>query len=290
MNLRRTMTAFMLATNLVYAGGLLAQAPVTDPRDLDERLKRLERLFDSGGLFKLFEDVKSQDIEIGRLQGQLEELAHTINQLRQGQRELYRDIDQRLQRIESAPTAQAANPSPQPAVPPAASAAPAQTTAPANQPATPPAAAAPRTTPTAETQAATPATGDGVDPFAEQQAYQSAFDLLKSGRYEDAAAAFQQFLAAYPGGSYADNAQYWLGETHYITRRYKSALEEFERLVSKYPGSQKLAGALLKIGYTHDELGNKAEAERVLDDLVTRYPRSAAAGLARKRLLRIRGQ
>ena len=128
----------------------------------------------------------------------------------------------------------------------------------------------------------------GIDPFAEQQAYQTAFDLLKSGRYEDAAGAFMQFIADFPAGSYADNARYWLGETYYITRRFEPALQEFERLVSMHPDSSKLTHALLKIGYAHDELGNEAEAERVLGDLIARYPQSAAAGLARKRLVSIR--
>ena len=65
-------------------------------------------------------------------------------------------------------------------------------------------------------------------------------------------------------------------------------MQEFQRLVSMHPNSQKLTHALLKMGYTHDELGNKAEAERVLGDLIERYPNSAAAGLARKRLVSIR--
>ena len=46
--------------------------------------------------------------------------------------------------------------------------------------------------------------------------------------------------------------------------------------------------ALLKIGYIQDELGNRAEAKRVLEDLVKRFPSSAAAGLAKKRLERLR--
>ena len=65
-------------------------------------------------------------------------------------------------------------------------------------------------------------------------------------------------------------------------------MEEFERLVTVHPNSQKITHALLKIGYAHDELGNMAEAERVLGELMERYPQSAAAGLARKRLLSIR--
>jgi tol-pal system protein YbgF len=277
MNLRQTASILAFAVCLVHTTGAFAQAPVVDARDLDERLKRLERLLGSESLVKLYDEVESLGTEVRELRGQLEVLSHTINQAGQRQRDLYLDTDQRLQRIESASPTQTASPSPLPATPPAAPASPAGTAA-ASQPAPAPAATAPAQTPPAA----------GIDPFAEQQAYQSAFDLLKSGRYEDATVAFQQFITEYPAGSYADNAQYWLGETFYITRRFEQAVQEFERLVSAHPNSQKLTHALLKIGYAHDELGNKAEAERVLGELMERHPQSAAAALARKRLLSIR--
>ena len=274
MNLRRTTAFLAFAVCLGHAAGGLAQAPVVDARELDERLKRLERLFASESLFKLFDEVESLETEVRELRGQLEALSHTLNQLKEHQRELYLDADRRLQRIESATPTQTASPAATPGTTPATST---EATAP-SQPAP-----APATPSTGQTPSAT-----GIDPFAEQQAYQSAFDLLKLGRYEDAAVAFQQFVAEFPTGSYADNAQYWLGETYYITRQFQRAVEEFDRLVSKHPNSQKLTHALLKIGYAHDELGNKAEAERVLGELMERYPQSAAAGLARKRLLSIR--
>ena len=274
MNLRRTTAFLAFAVCLGHAAGGLAQAPVVDARELDERLKRLERLFASESLFKLFDEVESLETEVRELRGQLEALSHTLNQLKEHQRELYLDADRRLQRIESATPTQTASPAATPGTTPATST---EATAP-SQPAP-----APATPSTGQTPSAT-----GIDPFAEQQAYQSAFDLLKLGRYEDAAVAFQQFVAEFPTGSYADNAQYWLGETYYITRQFQRAVEEFDRLVSMHPNSQKLTHALLKIGYAHDELGNKAEAERVLGELMQRYPQSAAAGLARKRLLSIR--
>ena len=277
MNLRQTASILAFAVCLVHTTGAFAQAPVVDARDLDERLKRLERILGSESLVKLYDEVESLGTEVRELRGQLEVLSHTINQAGQRQRDLYLDTDQRLQRIESASPTQTASPSPLPATPPAAPASPAGTAA-ESQPAPAPAATAPAQTPPAA----------GIDPFAEQQAYQSAFDLLKSGRYEDATVAFQQFITEYPAGSYADNAQYWLGETYYITRRFEQAVQEFERLVSAHPNSQKLTHALLKIGYAHDELGNKAEAERVLGELMERHPQSAAAALARKRLLSIR--
>ena len=277
MNLRQTASILAFAVCLVHTTGAFAQAPVVDARDLDERLKRLERLLGSESLVKLYDEVESLGTEVRELRGQLEVLSHTINQAGQRQRDLYLDTDRRLQRVESASATQTGSPSPLPATPPAAPASPAGTAA-ASQPAPAPAATAPAQTPPAA----------GIDPFAEQQAYQSAFDLLKSGRYEDATVAFQQFITEYPAGSYADNAQYWLGETFYITRRFEQAVQEFERLVSAHPNSQKLTHALLKIGYAHDELGNKAEAERVLGELMERHPQSAAAALARKRLLSIR--
>ena len=276
---RRTVALVAFSACLAHATGTFAQAPVVDARDLDERLKRLERLIGSEGLLKLFEEVESLGTEVRELRGQLEVQSHTIEQLKQRQRQLYLDIDQRLQKIESSPPAQAAGPSLQPSVP-----APAQT--PASQ-AAEGAVPMPDPAPAASTAAGTTETA-GVDPFAEQQAYQGAFDLLKAGRYEDAAGAFKQFIVEYPTGSYADNAQYWLGETYYITRRFAESVQEFQRLVAQHPNSQKLTHALLKIGYAHDELGNRAEAERVLGDLIARYPQSAAAGLARKRLVSIR--
>ena len=277
---RRTAACLAFAACLLHSAGALAQAPVVDARELDERLKRIERLFGSESLFKLFDEVESLATEVRELRGQVETLSHTVKQLEARQRELYLDVDQRLQRIETTTSTLAAGPLQPPGASPAAPAAPA---APAETATPSPPAPAPATPSTAETQST-----DGVDPFAEQQAYQSAFDLLKSGRYEDAAVAFQQFIAEFPSGTYADNAQYWLGETFYITRRFDQAVQEFERLVSMHPDSQKLTHALLKIGYAHDELGNKAEAERALGVLIERHPQSAAAGLARKRLLTIR--
>ena len=278
---RQTTVGLALAACILYAAGVLAQAPVNDFSQLDERLARIERLLDNDSLIKLFDAVQSQTIEVRELRGRFEELSHAINQLRQRQRELYLDIDQRLQKLEAAGPTQATVPVPAPATAtqgPVASTPTGSETEAAVQPA-PVTAVAPATQPESST---------GVDPFAEQQAYQAAFELLKAGRYEEAAEAFQVFIAAYPSGSYADNAQYWLGETHYITRKFELSVQEFQRLITAYPNSGKITHALLKIGYAHDELGRKVEAERALSELVARHPQSAAAGLARKRLQNIR--
>ena len=50
--------------------------------------------------------------------------------------------------------------------------------------------------------------------------YQAAFDLLKDGKYPEAISGFKQFLTTFPNSALADNAQYWLGEAHYVTKQY----------------------------------------------------------------------
>ncbi|HSS64604.1 MAG TPA: tol-pal system protein YbgF [Gammaproteobacteria bacterium] len=260
-----------VAIVVAMSGTAAAQAPVQDNARLGERIDRLEQLMSSETLIELHQSVQALQREVQNLRGEVELQGHTLTQLKQRQRELYLDIDRRLQQME---TAGAGAPAPAPAA-----AAPAMPPAAPAQPGTTTAAAAPG-------QVSTVA--PPVDSAEEQRSYQAAFDLLKSGRYDQAAQAFRDFLAKYPSGQYADNANYWLAEAYYVTRKFEPALKQFESLVADYPQSQKLTHALLKIGYIHDELGQREQAEQILDDLIKRFPDSTAAGLARKRLQRIR--
>jgi tol-pal system protein YbgF len=256
-------------------GAAEAQAPVQDLRSVEQRLQRIERLVDSSGMVQLLESVKALQQEVRELRGELEVQNHSLNQIKQRQRELYTDLDRRLQALErSRPAA--------PAVPPPAAAGP-SAPAPAQAP---PAPSTPAPAPAAP-PASTPSAPSAIDPVAEQQAYQGAFTLLKDGRYEQAAQAFQTFLGEHQGGRYADNAQYWLGETYYGMRRFDEATREFHTLLRQYPESQKRPHAMLKLGYSQAELGRAAEAEATLKELVRSYPQSTAAGLARKRLQRL---
>jgi tol-pal system protein YbgF len=120
--------------------------------------------------------------------------------------------------------------------------------------------------------------------------YQAAFDLLKDGKYTEAAAAFKQFLATFPNSQLLDNAQYWLGESHYVTKQYPDALRAFHTVVEKYPDSRKLPDALLKIGYCNYELKNWGEARAALDQVVKQYSDTTAGRLARERLAKMQSE
>jgi tol-pal system protein YbgF len=132
--------------------------------------------------------------------------------------------------------------------------------------------------------AAQPAAG------ADQTAYNQAFDILKTGKYADAITAFQQFLQNWPKSSLADNAQYWLGESYYVTRDFQSSAAAFQTLLDRWPDSRKAPDALLKLGYTQAELKHTAQARATLVSVSTRFPGTDAANLAAARLLQLPAQ
>lgn len=127
------------------------------------------------------------------------------------------------------------------------------------------------------------------DNNADQKAYLAAFQSLKSGSYDQAVGAFQDFLSKYPESPYAPNAQYWIGEAFYVDRAFDKAWDAFSKVLNRYPASSKASDALLKQGLLRVEQGKNAEARTVLNKVVSDYPNSSAANLARERLQQMGG-
>ncbi|MCK9488504.1 MAG: tol-pal system protein YbgF [Xanthomonadales bacterium] len=114
--------------------------------------------------------------------------------------------------------------------------------------------------------------------------YQAAFAALREGRYSDSSRQFSQFVRSHPQHELADNALYWLGESHYVTQNYETALETFQDLIQRYPDGDKIADAELKIGYCLYELGQRNDARLALESVIQRYPESTVSRLAQSRL------
>jgi tol-pal system protein YbgF len=126
-----------------------------------------------------------------------------------------------------------------------------------------------------------------MDDASSEAAYRDAFSLLRSGEYDRAVTAFNDFQASFPNSQYGDNAQYWLAEAHYAKRNFAAAVTEYQKMLVNYPASRKQSHAMLKLGYSYDSLGQPADARAILEDLKQRFPGSAAARLADERLLQL---
>lgn len=114
--------------------------------------------------------------------------------------------------------------------------------------------------------------------------YRAAVELVKAGKSDEAIAALHAFLQKYPRHDYADNAQYWLGETYYAQKDYQHALAEFRATIETYPRGNKVPDALLKVGFCYQSLGQAEKAKAVLEQVVSLYPKTEPAALAAKRL------
>jgi tol-pal system protein YbgF len=114
--------------------------------------------------------------------------------------------------------------------------------------------------------------------------YRKAYEALQSGKHDEAARGFKDFLRTYPASDLADNSQYWLGECYYDRKDYTQAVREFRRVIERYPNGNKVPDALLKVGFSYLALGSAEAGRQTLTQLQRSYPRHEAATLAGARL------
>lgn len=264
---------------------------------LADRVARLEQQQSNGaqqGAMDMLNRMTQMQTELQVLRGMLEEQQFRIDELERRNRDLAADFDSRIERLESG-GAGASPPKTQDQDEPSASAEPRrgavdraleepQVRAPVDAGLDARGLENPHGSRTEDSSAQ----AEPADPAAERAAYENAFDALKNGQYAESARRFQTFLSQFPDGAYAPNAQYWLGESYYVTQNYQIALDAFERLLNRFPDSNKAADALLKVGYCHYELRNWNEAEATLNRVVQRYPDSTVSRLAQGRLRALR--
>lgn len=223
--------------------------PVIDNSSYADGSSYRSRSTSNQSLLEMLNRLDQLQIEVQQLRGQIEEQTYSIEQMRKRQQNIYTDLDQRLQKLEGGGLP-AARPAPVKARP-----------APAARP------------------AAAKKTSAG-----EKKRYQQAYDKLRNGHYSQAISQFKQLLADYPGGEYADNAQYWLGEAYKVNRDTEAARRAFSKLISDYPDSPKVPDGMLKLGFIEAEQKHPGKAREYLKALIKRYPGTTAVHLAEKKL------
>lgn len=292
----------LVLIGVLAAGNLPAAPKAPQTLTLEQRVDLMERK--QRAMSDLMIRIDALQREVQQLRGEVELQGYTLDAMKKRQRDLYLDIDQRLGAISRGEAAQPTGQSQVQQPGQGQTAVDATGTAPvasSTTASTPVANAQPQPAPVADasqapavaaqpaqTQSPTPQAAG--DPALEESSYQKAFDLLMQGRYADARSGFQAFLAAYPASRLAGNAQYWLGESNYVTRDFDTALADFAKVIDLYPQSTKVADAKLKSGFIHYEQKRWAEARNTLQSVVDDYPGSTAARLAAQRLQRMSGE
>jgi len=131
---------------------------------------------------------------------------------------------------------------------------------------------------------------EGAVSSTEQSVYGQAFDALKAGSYSVAISGFQSFLKQYPSSPLAPNAQYWLGEAHYVNQDFAAAEAAFQAVLDKWPSSSKAPDAMLDLGNTQLAQGKTSKGRATLRQVASQFPGTDAASRAQARLKKLSSQ
>ncbi len=124
-------------------------------------------------------------------------------------------------------------------------------------------------------------------PLEPSEAFRQAKDDYNKGSFELALAGFENYLKQFPDASQADEAMYWIAESHYAMHRYDKAIETYTRLIKTYPQSSKVPAAKLKTGLSYLNEKNTAKAKEFLKKVMKEHPNSKEAALAKEKLGKI---
>lgn len=249
--------------------------------DLNARLERIERLLDSQGLQEMYQRLELLDQENRTLRGEVEQLTYQLEHMQERNRQLYLDMDQRLQAFE---TGQAGMGTSSMGMVTGGELSSGETV----ELVVPETGAAMTGSQAAVGETSGMAAPSVVASGDEQSVYRAAFEELKMRDYKSAMMGFENFLKSYPQSSLSPNAQYWLGESAYGAGAYKRAANEFEKVIRLYPDSGKKDDAALKLGYSYYELREWGKARTVLKDLMMKSSGSTVGKLAAERLKRMK--
>ena len=249
------MATVLIPLGLGLAGSLQAQSSTPAFQNNSSEAER--KAGNSQATAELFYMIQQLQTTVRRLEGQLEEQAHQIEQLQRQGRDRYVDLDQRLLDLSKTVEEQGSNAE-------------------------------------SEADSESASAGDGrLEPARvyrspegdEREAYDEIISLIRDDKDFDAAIGrLYEFIDEYPEGDLSVNAYYWLGEVYLAKPQLEQAKQAFTIVATRYDDHRKAPDAIYKLGVTLDRLGEADEARRRMQSVIDDYPGSGAAELARKYL------
>lgn len=276
--IRASVAVVLLALSVLPAH---AQSTRERLESLELQVTQLQEAVRGQALVELSQRLDALEAEARALRGELDILQRENEERRKQQADLAGEFDRRIAAIEARLAAATAAPVAPTALTPVSGEPTNETGAVSSETAgvvpTPPA------TPSLPAAASAPVTTESPEAL-----YGRAFDALKAANYPEAISGMSGFVAQFPTHPLADNAQYWLGQTYYVTRDYAKAIDAFTALGARSPDSSKAPDALLKKGLSELSLGRSEAARASFNEVLRRYPQNDAARTAREQLGRLR--
>jgi len=118
----------------------------------------------------------------------------------------------------------------------------------------------------------------------ETELYDKSIASYRDGKYEEAIEGFRTFLKTFPKSDRADNAHFWIGESHMALKQYEQAILAYQDVIKNYPKGNKVPSALLRQALAFLEIKDQTSAKLLLNRVVKNYPNSSEAKIAQNKL------
>ena len=263
-------------------------------KNLDTQLTELKTRIDGAHttstiLPRTVQTAPADDIRINQLMNNFQEINDKMDQANSRLDELVRAVETlQLQppTLPETPAVETEQPVAKPETPAV------ETKQPVAEPETP---AVETEQPVAEPEKTVPQTKTKVSPVKpaklpnenEYAAYSRAMDALERADYTRLRDNLIRFLQDYPGGDYADDANYWIAESYHTEGNLELAESYFTQLLENYSESEKREPALLKIAYIRLNNQQWEAARKVLELLKNEAEDEQIRKLATEQLKRL---
>ena len=123
-----------------------------------------------------------------------------------------------------------------------------------------------------------------VDKNIEYQEFEDAKKLITATKYKEAFDALDKFVVNYPSSELLPEAKYNLGYTQFALRNYKAAINTFNKIVLEYPDNPIAPNSLYQVSNSQIQLTRITKAKQTLRTLIKKYPNADIIPSAKKRL------
>lgn len=111
------------------------------------------------------------------------------------------------------------------------------------------------------------------------EAFTQARALFAANKFEEAGAAFEDFVARYPSNTRTPEAYYWMGESYFARRGYQTATAAYASALKSRPTTAWAPAAMARLAQSLANANQNAQACAALAEFDQRYAAKASAAV-----------